>query len=80
MIMIAETVQADDRWLAIEIIRSGAHGTWNLEITTDEMRSITWPVPFDTPDQALEVAKETIHQIGLAKLRMFARSAVPAKH
>ena len=74
-----ETNYADDTWLAIEIIRSRADGTWSLEITTDEMRSITWPGSFDTPDEALEVAKETIDQIGLAKLRMFARPEVPAK-
>ena len=80
MTTITETIQADKQWLAIEIIRSGTDGTWSLEITTDEMRSITWPVTFKSPDQALGVAKETLHQIGLAKLRMFARPEVAAKH
>lgn len=75
-----ETNYADDTWLAIEIIHPGADGTWSLEITTDEKRSITWPVSFDTPDEALEVAKETIDQSGLAKLRLFAKPEVSAKH
>ena len=80
MTTITKTVEVDDNWLAIEIIRSGVDGKWSLEITTDELRMISWPVPFDTPDQALEVAKETIHQIGLARLRLFARPEVPEKH
>ncbi|MFY0646080.1 hypothetical protein [Sulfitobacter geojensis] len=66
-----------DTWLAIEIIRSGSDAKWKLEITTDEMTTITWPVTFETPSKAVEVAEQTIDQIGATNLYLFARPVSP---
>ncbi|WP_162798231.1 hypothetical protein [Sulfitobacter sp. SK011] len=73
-------VQSGDTWLAIEITRASSQSSWKLEITTEEMKTITWPVPFETSDRALQVAMQTIDQIGASNMAAFARPEIPQKH